>query len=375
MAYNILKGVVEGSVDQHADQEISGIKIFKNTISASVFYDTDAQSACATMKDVAISRIKGGSKDSILICDIETGARSHHDFTYDGKTLSVKVLSAGILQGDAGQLHNIPSDKFVGQISAADIKYGHGLQNIRGQLQLNIGDGLRFDGEKLQASVGMKSGLCHVDGKLIIDPAKTEPINSRGQNLADNDILIVADVSKGAAKGTTLANLYQNYLTHRIPHAVGNKNQIQLKGDSEFASSPKLTFDSASDLLNVEGKVRANTAHVEGSLICGGAVRHNITKTAEKIYKVKPSDYTILCDTEKNKITVSLPPACNNTGRVLIVKKVDTNKYKITSNIVELTCEEGRIDINNRMQIKMNYSSRTVQSDGENWWLIGNKGT
>ena len=71
---------------------------------------------------------------------------------------------------------------------------------------------MRFDGEKLQASVGMKSGLCHVDGKLIIDPAKTEPINSRGQNLADNDILIVADVSKGAAKGTTLANLYQNYL-------------------------------------------------------------------------------------------------------------------------------------------------------------------
>ena len=31
MAYNILKGSVEGSVDQHGDQEINGIKIFKNT--------------------------------------------------------------------------------------------------------------------------------------------------------------------------------------------------------------------------------------------------------------------------------------------------------------------------------------------------------
>ena len=59
MAYNVLKGIVEGSVDQHADQEISGIKVFKNTISASVFYDTDADSPCATLKDVAIKEIKG----------------------------------------------------------------------------------------------------------------------------------------------------------------------------------------------------------------------------------------------------------------------------------------------------------------------------
>ena len=42
MAYNVLKGTVDGSVDQHGDQEIEGKKVFKNTISASVFYDTDA---------------------------------------------------------------------------------------------------------------------------------------------------------------------------------------------------------------------------------------------------------------------------------------------------------------------------------------------
>ena len=55
MAYNVLKGVVEGSVDQHGDQEIEGRKVFTNTISASVFYDTDAGAPCATIKDVAIT--------------------------------------------------------------------------------------------------------------------------------------------------------------------------------------------------------------------------------------------------------------------------------------------------------------------------------
>ena len=66
MAYNVLKGNVAGSVDQHADQEIDGVKVFKNTISASVFYDTDAQSPCATIKDVAITRIEGAARNSIL---------------------------------------------------------------------------------------------------------------------------------------------------------------------------------------------------------------------------------------------------------------------------------------------------------------------
>ena len=43
MAYNVLEGKVEGAVDQHADQEINGVKTFKNTVSGSGFYDTDAE--------------------------------------------------------------------------------------------------------------------------------------------------------------------------------------------------------------------------------------------------------------------------------------------------------------------------------------------
>jgi hypothetical protein len=37
--------------------------------------------------------------------------------------------------------------------------------------------------------------------------------------------------------------------------------------------------------------------------------------------------------------------------------------------------EEGVIDLNDTVNIKMNYSSRTFQSDGENWWVIGAKGS
>jgi hypothetical protein len=375
MAYNILKGVVEGSVDQHADQEIGGIKIFKNTISASVFYDTDAQSPCATMKDVAITKIKGAAKNSIIVYDRETGAKSHHNFTYDGEVLHAPIIRGSILEGDAHKLFNLPVDKFVGNISAADINYGLGLHNVRGTLQLELGSGLCFDENRVEVSVGLKSGLSHKNGKLIIEPTRTQPINKDGQNLTDQDVLIVADVSKGTTNSTTLGNLYKNYVEPRIPHASGVSTQIQFKGVSEFESSPNLTFDAASNLLNVEGKIRSDSAHIEGDLRCAGAVRHNIIMVSDNHYDISDSDYTVLCNTGKNQVKVNLPPACNHKGRVLIIKKTDSNKYKITSNVLTISCEEGTIDLSKEIKLKMNYSTRTLQSDGENWWLISAKGT
>jgi hypothetical protein len=93
------------------------------------------------------------------------------------------------------------------------------------------------------------------------------------------------------------------------------------------------------------------------------------------VYQVLESDYTILCDASNNKIKVELPPAVNNRGRVLVIKKTNRDKYKLNSNEVEVSCAEGTIDINNQTTIKMNYSSRTFQSDGENWWIIGTKGS
>ena len=82
-----------------------------------------------------------------------------------------------------------------------------------------------------------------------------------------------------------------------------------------------------------------------------------------------------MCDASANTINIKLPAAKNHNGRVLIIKKTNTDKYKLNSNLVYVTCSEGTIDINDRIEIKMNYSSRTIQSDGENWWIVGSKGS
>ena len=159
-----------------------------------------------------------------------------------------------------------------------------------------------------------------------------------------------------------------------MPHASGPIGSLQIKGKSEFESCSKLSYDVAESTLKVEGKIKSKTVHVDKKLNCHGAVYHNITKTSDAVYQVTDNDYTILCDSSDNKITVELPPPCNSAGRVLVIKKANSDRYKLNSNIVEIRCEESKIDISDSVVLKSNYSTRTLQSDGETWLVINKIG-
>ncbi len=375
MAYNVLKGTVDGSVDQHADQEIGGVKIFKNTISASVFYDTDAQSPCATMKDVAIKEIKGATPDGLLLCDPEHGARTSYSLTYKDDVLKAKNISAENFVGSAEGLVNIPSNNFVDKISADHIKVGYGIENVRGDLQVKITEGIEYIDGGIGIGLMPNSGLSFVGNKLVVDPSAALPINKNGQNLSDTDLLMISDVSTGTIKSTTLDNLYSSYINVKIPHVAGNSGEIQFKGRSGFDSTSNLTYERHNNTLKVNGRVSCNTTIAREKTINEGAVYNNILNTNAKQYEVKDTDYTVVCDTSDNRVSVILPPAQNNRGRIVVVKKANKNKYKINSHVVSVQCLENTIDLNNESVIKMNYSSRTYQSDGENWLIIGANGT
>ncbi len=374
MAYNVLKGNVEGSVDQHADQEIGGVKVFKNTVSASVFWDTDAQSPCATMKDVAIKKIDGPKKDALLVFQEDGSARTYYDLLYKNDTLSARKVKASEFMGSAADLYNIPTNKFEGEINANYLNYSHGLKNIRGALQIDATDCIKVDESGIGIKLDSGSGLWLKSGKLSIDITKTEPINNRGQNLSDDDLLLVSDVSANSINSTSLKNLYDNYLNLKIPHAAGAKGNIQFRGSSEFEACPKLNYDAGANTLKVEGTVNSKTIQADNKLVCNGAVYHNVVKTSDSVYDVEDNDYTILCDSSKNKITVRLPAPCNSEGRVVVIKKANSDRYKLNSNTVEICCEESKIDLNDSVVLKSNYSTRTLQSDGETWYIINKIG-
>ena len=374
MAYNVLKGIVEGSVDQHADQEIDGVKVFKSTISASVFYDTDAQSPCATMKDVALTKIEGNAANSVLTYNADGTAIANNHLTFHNDTLRANNVEARSFIGSGTKLTDIDINNVIGKISADKVDYGPGLHNVRGALQLQAGAGIALNEEGLSVSFSPVGGIGLLGNKLAIDASKAPQVNKDGQNLSDADLLLVSDISRGTVHSTTIANLYDGYLRFKVPHPAGNVNTVQLQGKNGFNSSPSLSYDTQKSILNVDGRVKADKLEIKESLSCHGAVYANIKTVNSEVYEIQSDDYTVLCNSQTNPVMVVLPPACNHTGRIIIVKKINADKKTGRPNPVGVKVLEGTIDSKDKMILKSNQSSRTLQSDGTNWWVIAAKG-
>ncbi len=380
MAYNVLKGMVEGSVDQHADQEIEGVKVFKSTVSASVFYDTDAQAPCITANDLPIKRLQKESPGGIVIYKGNQKAETHHDFRYQGKTLYVPHVCS-VFEGDGSRLKKLPVTEFSGSIPAESLNVGLGLKSVRGALQINVGDGISCDEDGIDVNVAPQGGLSFNGRRLTLDTRACESITKNGQNLSDDDTIFVYDESLNQVRSTTLRNLQTRYISERVPRPAGDAGTLQFKGAAGFLSSNALSFNAQHKILTLDGTLRshkiknAHSAQFLGTVRMEGQVCHAIKSVKGKKYEVGADDYTLLIDSGKDNIRIMLPPAANNTGRILILKKVNKDKYKLNSGVVKVIATEGKIDISSEIIIKMNYSSRTLQSDGENWWLIGSKGS
>jgi hypothetical protein len=375
MAYNLVKGTVEGSVDQHGDQEIAGKKVFKDRVAADEFYDRTLDSKVATIKEVAITQIRGGRPNGIITYDGAGIATAQRNLIVEGDTLYARNIISNSLTGSARGLRDIPAAQFIGTIPAEYIQHGHGIHQVRNKLQVKGGDGVKVDTDGVHLKVTTDAGLAVASSGLAIDATKTPAINTAGQNLSDTDVLLVRDVSARTTCHTTLSNFYDEYLRSKVPHPVGSGGDIQWKGKRGFDSSSKLTYNSSKNTLQVEGKVCATTVEVAGTLASCGAVIHSIKTITVGDYEIEDNDYTVLCDSVKSPIDVTLPAACNHAGRVLIIKKANANKYSPRSFPVAIKVNEGTIDINDRIVMKMNCSSRTLQSDGNHWWVIGSKGT
>ena len=146
-------------------------------------------------------------------------------------------------------------------------------------------------------------------------------------------------------------------------------------------ASNALVFSPQHKILTLDGTLRShkikNTqlAEFSGPVRMQGQVCQAIKAVKGPTYEVQEKDYTLLIDSGRAGSTILLPPAINNEGRILVLKKANKDKYKLNSGPVKVVANGGKIDISEEIMIKMNYSSRTLQSDGENWWLIGSKGS
>lgn len=78
------------------------------------------------------------------------------------------------------------------------------------------------------------------------------------------------------------------------------------------------------------------------------------------------SDYILLGDASSADVTITLPSAASLEGRTLIIKKIDS-----TLNTVTIAADAGEtIDGAATQVIYTQYTSRTIVSDGTEWWIV-----
>lgn len=384
MAYNVLKGIVEGSVDQHGDQEIGGVKIFKSTISASVFYDTDAQSPCATENNVAIKNLSSHKQYGLLTYQGDKVAKAEQDLTFDGHTLSTRNGVFGRITGSAGGLRDIPAGRLTGRVPAGSIEVGLGLEEYRRTLRVKSGRGITTDEEGTNVSVLPNGAVGFKNTQLMVDIENSLEVKERGQNLSDPDLLLVHDASRRELRHTSLQNLYDGYLKAKVPQPAGPRHSLQYRGAREFEGSAELSYDPATQQLSVKGTAKAlrieasQHLQVNGSTELNGAVYKAIKVISDAEYDFQDTDHTVLFDPTHNSITATLPPARDNIGRVITIKRIvgEGNKYRIRGTAtLKIKSEGGLIDYSSEITLKSNYSMRTFHSDGNKWWIVGLSGT
>tara|TARA_R110002020_G_scaffold191758_1_gene391694 strand:- start:2341 stop:3495 length:1155 start_codon:yes stop_codon:yes gene_type:complete len=384
MAYNVLKGIVEGSVDQHADQEIDGIKVFKSTISASMFYDTDAKSPCATENNVAVKKLSSDTKFGILTYQGEKIAKSNYNLTFDGLVLRTDKAIIKSIVGSGEELKNVPAEHLSGKVQAKSINYGSGLEEYRTELKVKVSEGIKCDDDGLSLNLAPNGALDVRNQKLFINPDNSLNIQDKGQNVSDSDLLLIYDASRGEVRHTTLKNLYDGFVNLKVPHAAGAKNSVQVKGNKAFEGNQNFTYDAANKTVAVKGTTKTTNLQVaqnlesNNKLLINGALYGTIKTIDSAQYMVEDTDNTLLFNTSDNAITVTLPLAKENAGRILTIKKIcdDQEKYRIRgSNILKVMTNGELIDFTSEFILKSNYSIRTLQSDGNKWWIINRVGS
>ena len=381
MAYNIVKGKAGSVVGKDVDQEVGGNKKFVNPLSAHGFYDTHKDSEVATLNDLAISKMTGNKYGGILTFTGKGHVRVNKKVHFTSDTLHAPNVIVGKIAGSGFGLTDLPVNNFAAPIPAESLDYGNGLRDVNGAIQVKPSAGIQTSKKGVSIDLANNGGLSFTGNKLVVDARRVPSITQGAQNLHDQDVMLVQDSSRGDIRNTTLANLYEGYLKTKVPHAEGGKYNVQFRGNTGFAASPNFCFEPTSNILAVNGQINTNTMlvlgdiQVEGATRMQGSVVANVTTITSQTYEVHDDDYTILADTTKNTILVTLPPAENHAGRIFNIKKINSNPYKLNSNKLTIKAAGGKIDSAKEIVMKMNNSCRVFKSDGRTWWNIGSRGS
>jgi len=175
-------------------------------------------------------------------------------------------------------------------------------------------------------------------------------------------------VSLGSTVSTfgnvTLNNVTINNVATTFPNSF-------LSNSSATIGNTTVTLGSTVSSI---GNLTLSNVTISSGSISNVAITSNlVTKTAN--YSAAAGDETILANASTGNVTITLPTAASISGKVYIVKKIDST----ANSVIIATTSSQTIDGNTTRTFTSQYTGAQVQSDGSNWyilaWIDGRNGT
>lgn len=122
---------------------------------------------------------------------------------------------------------------------------------------------------------------------------------------------------------------------------------------------------------NATGVRKVRYRNAENQFMISSGLRYDIHSTSSATYTLTTADgrVMILADSSSNAITINLPVASENSGRIVNIKDKGGNAG--TNNITIDPNGSETIDGGATVAISSNYGSMTVLCDGANWHIFG----
>ncbi|MHA2085001.1 MAG: hypothetical protein ACXABD_14680 [Candidatus Thorarchaeota archaeon] len=379
MAYNVLKGNVqfinsntgsiESMVDDHSNQTINGVKTFSQIITASLGVSSSAfygDGSGLSGLDVAVTTFDNAILNTVVVAKAANNISGAVGLTYDGTVLAVTGnisaslnVSGSAFYGSGVGLTNIPTNQFVGNISAADLSLGDSTDNSSGNLIV-----------KLSSSGGLESTVNGLRTNPSLAIEKTSPVNA--------DKFLLSDSAAGnVPKYLTYQNLAAGVtsgITTYPPN--GNNGAVQIKNGSAFLGPNELSFDTIAKTLTVTGQLTASV-HISSSQIFATSFHgngSNLTGLATNAYNSFTSNYTVASNhslmgivTTGSAITASLAAANTySSGQRFTFKDVSGSCSGSNHIVISASAYNSgdRIDGSGVVKIQAGYGAITIASDG-----------
>jgi hypothetical protein len=300
--------------------------------------------------------------------------------TPGGADTQVQFNDAGAFGGDAGLTYNKTTDYAAlagglispnivgGTATTSDLylKTTTGVGAAGADMHFLVGNNGTTEAMTILNSGNVGIGTASPVAKFHISHDGWTVINSENSRAGDfNALLAVASNAAGTPNiNLRTSNNKEWYFRH-----IGGTNEFELwhyRADStnwdEWIEITPAGHAKGETFQILRGSVGIGTTEPNSKLQIGGSIALPLT-TKTAAYTLTSNDYTVLGDATGAAFNLSLPTAVGITGRIYILKKIDSTANAVTVDPSGTETIDGAATVSLALQ----WSRITIQSDGANW--------